>query len=257
MSDNAAPALELRSICVRFGGVTALDKVSLRVPARAGISSVIGPNGAGKTTLFNVITGVVKPASGQVLIAGQDMTGRQPDEIFRARISRTFQGVRLLEHLSVEANVLLAAGSAPRDADTSWWKGRGRAKILAAAALDAVGVDPRTRSRMPDQLTLLESRLVELARALTVNPIAILLDEPAAGLNTAEKERLCSLLMQLSHAKACHIVVVEHDMKLVMSIAERISVLNFGCLLSEGTPQQIRDDEAVIEAYLGTKAHHD
>ncbi len=255
---DRAPALELKSAYVRFGGVSAVNDVSLRIPGDAGISAIIGPNGAGKTTLFNVLTGIIQPASGRILVAGRDVTGRRPDEIFRARISRTFQSVRLFEHLSIRDNVLIAARSvsAPgRPGGASAWLDRGDAERRAEQALTRVGLPRPLWSAAPDRLTLLEHRLAEIARALTVEPIALLLDEPAAGLNKAEKARLCELLRELSTSPPCRIVVIEHDMKLVMSIADWVSVMNFGCLLAEGPPAEIRDNEAVIEAYLGTKSH--
>jgi ABC-type branched-subunit amino acid transport system ATPase component len=256
---DRAAALELNSAYVRFGGVCAVNDVSLRIQGHPDISAIIGPNGAGKTTLFNVLTGVIRPASGRVLVAGRDMTGRRPDEIFRAGISRTFQSVRLFEHLSIRDNVLIAARSvsAPsRPGGASVWLDRGDAKHRAEQALTRVGLPHPLWLAAPDRLTLLEQRLVEIARGLTVEPIVLLLDEPAAGLNNAEKARLCELFRTLSASSACRILVIEHDMKLVMSIADRITVMNFGCLLAEGTPEEIRNNEAVIEAYLGAKSHH-
>jgi ABC-type branched-subunit amino acid transport system ATPase component len=250
-----APTLALNGVHVRFGGVSALNDVSLAIPPGPGISAIIGPNGAGKTTLFNVLTGIVPPTEGRVRIAGEDVTGRRPDEIFRARVSRTFQGVRLFAHLSVLQNVVLAARSVRHGGN--WLRGAAEAEDRAKACLEAAGVDARLWSLWPDRLTLLEQRLVEIARALTVAPLVMLLDEPAAGLNTAEKQRLCALLEKLAASADCRVVVVEHDMKLVMSIAERIWVMNFGRLLAEGTPEQIRADPAVIEAYLGAQVHHD
>jgi ABC-type branched-subunit amino acid transport system ATPase component len=256
---DQVPALELISAHVRFGGVSAVNDVSLRIPTAAGISAIIGPNGAGKTTIFNVLTGVIRPASGKILIAGRDMTGRRPDEIFRAGVARTFQGVRLFAHLSIRDNVLLAARSASapgRPGGASVWIDRGgHAPRRTERALNAVGLPQLLWSAWPDRLTLLERRLAEIARALTIEPSVLLLDEPAAGLNTAEKERLCTLLATLTDSTGCRIVVIEHDMKLVMSIAERIWVMNFGCLLSEGTPAEIRTNEAVVEAYLGSRSH--
>jgi ABC-type branched-subunit amino acid transport system ATPase component len=258
-SAEQVPALELRSAHVRFGGVSAVNDVSLRIPAAAGISAIIGPNGAGKTTIFNVLTGVIRPASGQIMVAGRDMTGRRPDEIFRSGIARTFQGVRLFAHLTIRDNVLLAARSASAPGrpggPSVWFDHRGDAPRRTERALNDVGLPPSLWSVWPDRLTLLERRLAEIARALTIGPLVLLLDEPAAGLNTAEKERLCTLLSKLTLSTGCRIVVIEHDMKLVMSIAERIWVMNFGCLLSEGTPAEVKTNEAVIEAYLGSRSH--
>jgi ABC-type branched-subunit amino acid transport system ATPase component len=259
-SASQVPALELRSASVRFGGVSAVNDVSIRIPAAPGIGAIIGPNGAGKTTVFNVLTGVIRPFCGQILIGGRDMTGRRPDEIFRAGIARTFQGVRLFAHLSVRDNVLLAARSASAPGrlggPSVWIDRRGDALGRAESALAAVDLPRQLWSAMPDRLTLLQRRLAEVARALTIKPIVLLLDEPAAGLNTVEKERFCALLGKLTISTGCRIIVIEHDMKLVMSIAERIWVLNFGRLLGEGTPADIRTSEAVIEAYLG-RSHHD
>jgi ABC-type branched-subunit amino acid transport system ATPase component len=254
---NDVAALELRAASVKFGGVTAVNSVSLRIPRSAGISAIIGPNGAGKTTVFNVLSGIIRPASGRILVDGRDMTGRRPDEIFRARVARTFQGVRMFAHLNVRDNVLLAARSASapgRPGGPSVWIDRRHDALRRTEnALAQVELPRALWPALPDRLTLLERRLAEIARALTVEPIALLLDEPAAGLNTAEKARLCDLLAGLA-ATGCRIVVIEHDMKLVMTIAERIWVMNFGCLLGEGTPAEIRANEAVVEAYLGT--HH-
>jgi len=252
------PALELRAAQVKFGGVAAVNDVSLRIPRAGGISAIIGPNGAGKTTVFNVLTGIIRPSAGQIVVDGRDMTGRRPDEIFRAGIARTFQGVRLFAHLSVRDNVQLAARSAPRHPGGAavWFDRQGEAKRRTEWALTEVGLPQSLWSAMPDRLTLLERRLAEIARAITVAPIVLLLDEPAAGLNTAEKDRLCALLTALTVSTGCRIVVIEHDMKLVMAIAQHIAVMNFGCLLAEGTPAEVRGNEAVIEAYLGTRSHH-
>ncbi len=254
---GTAAALTLDRVHMRFGGVAALSDVSIAIPSAPGISAIIGPNGAGKTTLFNVLTGLVRPTEGRVLVAGQDMTGRRPDEIFRARISRTFQGVRLFAHLSVLENVALAARSAlPRDDWRAWLAGASAARSRARQCLGMVGIESRLWDLWPDRLTLLQQRLVEIARALTAHPMAMLLDEPAAGLNTAEKQRLCVLFSEIARNAGCRVVVVEHDMKLVMSVAERIWVMNFGRLLAEGAPEVVRADPAVIEAYLGTGTQH-
>lgn len=256
-SAPVAPVLALQDVHVRFGGVRALSEVSLEIPPGPGVSAIIGPNGAGKTTLFNVLTGIIRPSQGAIRIADRDVTGLRPDEIFRTGVSRTFQGVRLFAHLSVLENVALAARSAlPRGA-RAWFSGAGEAEDRAKACLEATGVEPRLWSLWPDRLTLLEQRLVEMARAMTAKPLVMLLDEPAAGLNTVEKQRLCALFETLAQTSGCRVVVVEHDMKLVMSVAKRIWVMNFGRLLAQGTPSEIRTNEAVIEAYLGAQAQHD
>jgi ABC-type branched-subunit amino acid transport system ATPase component len=167
--------------------------------------------------------------------------------------------VRLFAHLNVRDNVLLAARSAPAPGrpggPSVWYDRRGDAVRRTKWALTTVGLPLAVWSAMPDRLTLIERRLAEIARALTVEPIALLLDEPAAGMNNAEKKRLSALFEGLTAATACRIVVIEHDMKLIMSIAERIFVMNFGYLLAEGTPAEVRENELVVEAYLGGGSH--
>jgi len=252
-------AVQADGVSVEFGGVKALTDVSIRIPAGHGIDAIIGPNGAGKTTLFNVLTGVVTPTRGRISVQGQEVTGMRQDEIFRRGLSRTFQGIRLFKNLTAEQNVLVAARSATSRDERArgklaagWWtsaEGRTRAR----RALEQVGLPAEVYQRKPSQLTLWESRMVEIARAVSSEPAALLLDEPGAGLNGVEKTRLCDVLTNLSAQLDCHLVVVEHDMNLVMSIAARVWVLNFGSLLASGTPAEIQADQRVLEAYLGTK----
>ncbi|MGF6637369.1 ABC transporter ATP-binding protein [Paraburkholderia sp. BL10I2N1] len=250
--------LSIDKVSVAFGGVKALSNVSIDIPADRGIDAIIGPNGAGKTTLFNALTGVVRPNHGRVLLQGNDITGLRQDDIYRRGLSRTFQGVRLFEHLNIEQNVLLAARSVRGQQERTrgkllpgWWESA-ESRERAHAALDRVGLAVAMRRRRPSQLTLWESRMVEIARALSSEPAVLLLDEPAAGLNAVEKARLGDLLLRIVAETGCHLVIVEHDMTLLMSIAEHVWVLNFGSLLASGTPAQVQADPLVHEAYLGS-----
>jgi ABC-type branched-subunit amino acid transport system ATPase component len=259
-SQRRETVLELRGIEVRFGGVTALSDLSLKISSGAGIEAIIGPNGAGKTTLFNVITGVVKPTAGRVFVAGTDVTPARLDRIFALGVSRTFQAVRLFDHISVLQNVMVAAQSAaarprPRGGRSSVSFGaRGSAMSVARDAMEAVGLPESIWEDSPAKLPHLQRRLIEIARAIASRPLLLLLDEPAAGLNTVEKEGISTLLRQLSSSFNCKIVVVEHDMKMIMAIAEHIWVINFGKLLASGPPSEIQNDQNVLDAYLGQAA---
>jgi branched-chain amino acid transport system ATP-binding protein len=248
--------LEVRDITVRFGGLTALDAVSLTAAPRQ-VTGVIGPNGAGKTTLLNVLCGFVRPAIGDVSLGETSLTGLPPHRLASLGIARTLQGVGLFRGLTVLENVMAGATSQAR---TGFWPallGLARSdrdeRVLrqrSLAALDRVGVAGEA-GRLPDQLAYGLRKRVALARALVTGPRVLLLDEPASGLSEAELPELGDLITSL--AEDASVVVVEHRMDLMMSVCQAIAVLDFGRLIAHGTPEAVRADPAVTDAYLGTE----
>jgi branched-chain amino acid transport system ATP-binding protein len=253
-------ALRLNGVTRRFGGLVAVDGVTLSIAA-SGITAIIGPNGAGKTTLFNVISGFMPPSAGRVTFGEDDITGTPPDQIARRGLIRTFQLVQLFENLTVLENVkvgrhlhtrggLLAAlaplGSArraERAVDTA------ALALLERTALTAEAATPAA------VLPYGSKRLLEIARALAAEPKLLLLDEPAAGLNREETARLAALLRQVAAAGTA-ILLIEHDMSHDMNTADRNAVLDFGKLIAQGAPAEVRRNPDVIAAYLGTEAAH-
>jgi len=251
--------LRVEGVSKRFGGYLALDDVSCEI-AQGRIHALIGPNGAGKTTLFNVVSGLELPTAGCVRFGEQDYTGARPDRISGMGIARNFQQVRLFPGLSVLENVaigchgptggnawsaLLRLGFLERGAERA-------ARAKAAELLGFVGIDMRGEDR-PAELTLVDQRRLEIARALASTPRLLLLDEPAAGMNPAEVAGLGELIGRI-RASGITVLLVEHNMRLVMSVAERITVLSAGRIIAEGPPVEIQQDKAVIAAYLGSTA---
>jgi branched-chain amino acid transport system ATP-binding protein len=237
--------LEVSGVTVRFGGLVAVDDVSLNAEAGR-ITGLIGPNGAGKTTLFNVVTGLEKPTRGRVTLDGEDITSYAPYRRARRGMARTFQRLELFGTLTVRENVEVAAGIAVR-----WAESKEPSPALAARLIDRVGLSAVADERA-DALPTGQGRLVELARSLATNPRVLLLDEPASGQSTSETEHFADLLRALA-ADGMAVVLVEHDMNLVMAVCDYINVLDFGSLLVAGPPEQIRSDPAVLAAYLGSE----
>ena len=260
--DTAAPAqgggealLRMEGVTLRFGGVVAVDDVSFEI-RRGEILGLIGPNGAGKTSCFNALTGVYQPTSGQVVFDGQPLGRRKRYQINRLGIARTFQNIRLFQNMTARENVLVGADSHHRSGvlnslfrlplhrrETA--EGHRQAdELLEMMDLGHRGDD------LARNLSYGEQRRLEIARALATKPKLLCLDEPAAGFNPVEKQRLMDLIRRVRDMGNT-VLLIEHDMRLVMGVTDRIVVLEFGKKIAEGTPEQIREDPAVIAAYLG------
>ena len=252
------PILELQGITQEFGGLRALDMVDLKVFEKK-IFGIIGPNGAGKTTLFNIITGIYVPTDGQLLFKKQRINQKPPYSIARLGIGRTFQNIRLFNKLSVIDNVKIGSYGVTKSGIFSnifrLPGSRREEKNITTKALELlelVGLFAR-RFEYADNLAYGEQRRLEIARALALDPVLVLLDEPAAGMNTTEKTELMELIRKIREEKNITILLVEHDMNLVMNICEQIAVLNYGRKIAEGTPLEIKNDEEVIRSYLGAE----
>jgi branched-chain amino acid transport system ATP-binding protein len=234
--------LELKQVSKTFGGLRANWNVSFSVEQRS-ITGLIGPNGAGKTTLFSCITGYYPPSGGEVLFQGQRIDGRRPDEVCRLGMVRTWQKVRPMAKLSVLDNVMVGAL-------LRTWSLK-RARALAEEQLHAVGLDKQS-SALAGALPIGQRKRLEVARALATQPALLLLDEVMGGLNPAESNEMIALILTL-RTRGITLVVIEHDMRAIMAVSDRVLVLNSGELLADGAPREVAENPAVIDAYLGKR----
>ena len=247
--------LALAKVSKRFGGLSVLQDVSFAVP-EGQVFGLIGPNGAGKTTVFNLITGLLAPTSGAVEFQGRSLIGVEPHRITRLGLGRTFQNIRIFKEMTLIENVVVGM-HAHLDYGVAGWlfslpgfrAQERQARERAHELLGWVGLDAKAHDTA-DNLSYGDQRKLELARALATNPKLLLLDEPVAGMNSGEKLALMDVITKIAK-RGFTVFMIEHDMRFVMGLCERIAVLNFGRIIAEGTPDQIKNNPDVIEAYLG------
>jgi len=253
------PLLEVEGVSVRFGALTALTHVSLEI-ARGEIVAIIGPNGAGKTTLLNVISGFYHPYEGRILFDGRDRTNLRPPDVAELGVARTFQNVALFKGMSVLDNIMTGRLLKMRGSfllDALWWGPAQRQELAHREAveriIDFLEIQAIRKTRAGTLPYGLQKR-VELARALAAEPQLLLLDEPMAGMNVEEKEDMCRFILDVNSEFGTTIALIEHDMGVVMDISHRVAVLDYGRKIADGTPDEVRKNQAVLDAYLGVSS---
>lgn len=250
------PILECRRIGIDFGGLSAVDEFTIAI-GRTEICGIIGPNGAGKTTIFNLLTNVYRPTRGSILVNGVDTLGMTTDEVNRRGVARTFQNIRLFKDLTVEENMLIGLHNSMNYSVASsmlrlpkYWRQEKEARERVRELLHIFHMENMT-AQQAGSLPYGAQRRLEIVRSLATNPGILLLDEPAAGMNPSETAELMETIRKIRDEFHIAIMLIEHDMKLVMGICEGIAVLNYGRIIAKGTPDEIRNNPVVIEAYLG------
>jgi branched-chain amino acid transport system ATP-binding protein len=256
----ASNILEAHGVTKQFGGLTAVNNVDF-VIERGSICSLIGPNGAGKTTFFNMITGLYVPTAGTLIFDGQNIAGLKPNTVTQRGIGRTFQNIRLFQNMTALENVLVGQHARLKARllgillrSHSVVEEEERASARALELLDFVGLNPARADDMSKNLPYGDQRRLEIARALATSPKLLLLDEPTAGMNPQETAALTRLIRRIREELDITVLLIEHDMKVVMDISERITVLDYGAKIAEGPPEVVRTNQQVIEAYLGKGA---